>query len=136
LEIEYGSLLRQQKINYAGLANEITQDYTYDDLNRLQAAEEKVSNATTWKQTFQYDRFGNRTFDSNNTTTFTQSNKVTNPTIQTSNNRLTEDQDGGGIDYDYDENGNLKLDAENQRFVFDAENHIKEFFRGKNLLHP
>ncbi len=140
LKIDYGygtptennGGLRQQKINYAGLANEIIQNYTYDDLNRLQAAEEKVSNVTTWEQTFQYDRYGNRTFDANNTTTFSQSNKVTNPTIQTSNNRLTEDQDGGGIDYDYDENGNLILDAENQRFVFDAENHIKSFFRGSN----
>lgn len=131
---ENNSSLRQQKINYAGLPNEIVQDYTYDDLNRLQAAEEKVSNLTMWEQTFSYDRFGNRTFDSNNTTTLSQSatTKVANPTIQTSNNRLTEDQDGGGIDYDYDENGNLILDAENQRFVFDAENHIKEFFRGTN----
>ncbi len=131
---ENNSSLRQQKINYAGLPNEITQDYTYDDLNRLKSAEEKVTGNSnpTWKQTFNYDRYGNRTFDSSNTTTFSQSNKITNPTIQTSDNRLTENQDGGTIDYDYDANGNLTLDAENQRFVFDAENHIKEFFRGAN----
>ncbi len=32
----------------------------------------------------------------------------------------------------FDQWGNLTLDAENQRFVFDAENRMKEFFHGTN----
>ena len=127
--------LRQQKISYTGLANEIVQDYVYDDLNRLQSATETpAGSSVSWQQTFNYDRYGNRTFDANNTDTLSGSSpsKVTNPTIQTSNNRLTENQDGGAIDYDYDANGNLTLDAENKRFVYNAENQIKEFFKGTN----
>lgn len=143
LEYGYGSntenngSLRQQKISYAGLANTITQDYTYDDLNRLKSSAEKIGNNTTleWKQTFNYDRYGNRTFDSNNTTTLDPqvSWKITNPQIQTSDNRLKKDQDNDAVnEYDYDKDGNLTLDAENQRFVYDAENRLKEFFNGGN----
>lgn len=101
--------LRQQKISYAGLPNEIVQDYTYDDLNRLKSAQETSSSVQSWKQTFNYDRFGNRTFDAINTTTLSVNDKVSNPQIETSNNRLKENQDGGGIDYDYDKSGNVTL---------------------------
>ena len=132
---ENNGSLKQQKINYTGLANEINQDYTYDALNRLKSATETpVGSSISWQQTFNYDRYGNRTFDSGNTSTLSQSapTKVTNPTINTADNRITENQDGGAIDYDYDANGNLTLDAENKRFVYDAENHIKQFFKGTN----
>ena len=149
LKLEYGygnntennGSLREQKITVptVGQASGFTavQTYTYDDLNRLQSAEEKVSGTTTWKQTFSIDRYGNRRFNTtnNNTTTLSQSApaKVTNPLINTSDNRFQADQDGdSNIDYDYDENGNLTLDAENKRFVYDAENHQKAFFTGTN----
>ena len=138
IDYDYGSnlqnngSLRQQKVSFNGLANQITQDYTYDDLNRLKSATETVSSATSWKQTFNYDRFGNRTFDAANTTTMINS-KSTNPAIQTADNRIKKDQDNDYVnDYDYDENGNLKLDADNQRYVFDAENRVKEFFKSNN----
>ena len=140
IEYDYGTntqnngSLRQQKVSFNGLANQITQDYTYDDLNRLKSATETVVGTTppSWKQTFNYDRFGNRTFDATNTTTMISS-KATNPTIQTSDNRFKKDQDNDSInDYDYDANGNLKLDADNQRYIFDAENRIKEFFKSNN----
>ena len=86
----------------------------------------------SWKQTFNYDRFGNRTFDAGNTTTIINS-KATNPVTQTADNRIKKDQDNDSInDYDYDANGSLKLDADNQRYVFDAENRIKEFFNSAN----
>ena len=143
LDYDYGTntqnngSLRQQKINYRGLANQITQDYTYDDLNRLKSSIETVTgNANpVWKQTFNYDRYGNRTFDAANTTTLnpTASWKMTNPLINTGDNRLKKDQDGDNLaDYDYDKAGNLTIDAENQRFVFDAENRMKEFFHSSN----
>ncbi len=149
LKLEYGygtntennSSLREQKITVptVGQTGGFTavQTYTYDNLNRLQSAEEKVSGATTWKQTFSIDRYGNRRFNTinNNTTTLSQSSpaKVTNPLINTSDNRFQADQDGdSNIDYDYDKNGNLTLDAENKRFVYDAENHQKSFFLSTN----
>ena len=55
LKIDYGygtnqennGSLRQQTISYYGLSNAIVQDYTYDDLNRLTSAKEKVSGGST-----------------------------------------------------------------------------------------
>jgi hypothetical protein len=46
-----------------------TQSYTYDSLNRIHDAAETISNTQTWKQSFTYDRYGNRNFDEANTTT-------------------------------------------------------------------
>ena len=143
LEYDYGTSLqnngslRQQKISYAGLSSQITQGYTYDNLNRLQSATETAAGTQTptWKQTFDYDRHGNRTFNAGNTTTLSQnvSAKITNPIINTSDNRLKKDQDNDTItDYDYDRSGNLTLDAENRRFVYDAENRQTAFFAATN----
>lgn len=142
LKIDYGygtnlennGSLRQQKVNFTGLSNEIIQNYTYDDLNRLKSATETANSVQSWKQTFNYDRYGNRTFDTTNgNTTTIIGSKATNPQINTSDNRLKKDQDNDSVnDYDYDPNGNLTLDADNQRYVFDAENRIKEFFNSTN----
>ncbi len=135
LEFGYGTAtqnngsMRSQKISFNGLSQAFEQSYAYDDLNRLQSAEEKVSATTTWKQTFQFDRFGNRRFDAANTTNLSQSSptKVTNPLINTSDNRLKKDQDNDSVnDYDYDKNGNLTQDSEGKTFLYDAENHQKE----------
>lgn len=52
LDYDYGTnlqnngSLRQQKINYNRLSNQITQNYTYDDLNRLKSAAETVTGNT------------------------------------------------------------------------------------------
>lgn len=106
------------------------QNYTYDNLNRLKSADEKPSGWTStncssdptkcWKQTFTYDRYGNRNFDENNTTTLTKGcgsspnftvcaadRKVQNPEILASNNRIKGDQDGDSVaDYIFDSSGN------------------------------
>ena len=57
----------------------------------------------TWQQSFSFDRYGNRRFDAANTNTLGQSStKITNPLINTSDNRLKKDQDNEAItDYDY-----------------------------------
>jgi RHS repeat-associated protein len=137
LEFGYGNntqnngSMRSQKISFSGLTQPFEQTYVYDDLNRLQSAIETVNNGTTttWKQTFSYDRFGNRRIDAANTTTIGVSNKVTNPLINTSDNRLKKDQDNDNItDYDYDKTGNLTQDSEGKQFLYDAENHQKEVF--------
>jgi RHS repeat-associated protein len=137
LEFDYGNntqnngSMRSQKISFNGLSQPFEQTYAYDDLNRLQSATETVNKGatTTWKQTFQYDRFGNRRFDAANTTNLSQSSptKVTNPLINTSDNRLKKDQDNDTItDYEYDKTGNLTQDSEGKTFLYDAENHQKE----------
>ncbi|HMM78707.1 MAG TPA: RHS repeat-associated core domain-containing protein [Pyrinomonadaceae bacterium] len=116
--------LREQKISFNGLANPFEQTYTYDDLNRLQVAEEKVSGSTTWKQTFVIDRYGNRRFDAANTTTLGSCTQaVCNPLINTSDNRFS-----SGQGYAYDQNGSVTQDSEGKRFAYDAENHQTKFF--------
>ncbi len=107
------------------------QTYAYDNLNRLQSAAETVSGTQSWKQTFTYDRYGNRTFNTanNNTTTLNQlvGANVSNPQINTSDNRLS-----AGQGYAYDAAGNIAQDATNQRFGYDAENRQTQFFNSAN----
>jgi RHS repeat-associated protein len=110
--------LRQQKISYAGQTAQITQNYTYDMLNRLKSATETVSgNANpTWKQTFNYDIYGNRRFDAVNTTTLPANNGIYNPNIGADNKFLVSEG------YNYDSEGNLTSNPESQLFQYDAEN--------------
>ena len=126
--------LREQKITVPnGSGNTgftATQTYTYDNLNRLASATETVTGVQdpTWKQTFSYDRFGNRRFDANNTNTLGNcAEAVCNPAISTTNNRFS-----SGQGYSYDADGNLIEDAEGKRFGYDAENRQKEFFIASN----
>jgi len=125
--------MREQKITVPTVGNNpgftATQTYTYDDLNRLESATETISSSQTWKQTFSLDRYGNRRFNtsgSNTTTLGSCSEAICNPTISTSNNRLT------SSGYDYDENGALIENAAGERFGYDAENHQTKFFASTN----
>jgi RHS repeat-associated protein len=99
------------------------QSFSYDSLKRLQVATETVNSAQSWKQSFNYDRFGNRTFDAGNTTTIPTgcSTSVCNPTIDSTNNRISASQG-----YLYDANGNVTQSADNGKFVYDADNEIVE----------
>jgi RHS repeat-associated protein len=101
------------------------QSYNYDSLNRLKDATENAtphggSASQSWKQTFTFDRYGNRNFDfSSGNTTFPASTCTTaicDPTISTSNNRIT------SSGWTYDAAGNTLTDASGQTFVYDAEN--------------
>ena len=94
-----------------------TQTYSYDNLNRLKSAEEVVG-TQTWKQTFLFDRYGNRNFDTANTTTLGNCPQPQcNPNIDPSNNRFA-----SGQGYVYDNAGNIITDAQGRSFVYDAEN--------------
>ncbi len=129
-ETQNNGSLREQKINYNGLLGEIKQNYVYDDLNRVQSATETFNNGTqSWKQAFSYDRFGNRRFDAANTSTLGQNTNqnVANPTINTSDNRMS-----SGQGYAYDKSGNLTQDAEGKRYIYDAENHQTSYFNSGN----
>jgi RHS repeat-associated protein len=115
------------------------QTYTYDSLNRIHDATENLTptggtSAQTWKQTFTYDRFGNRNFDEVNTTagaSFPKScgtspnltmcaadKKIYNPDINTAMDNRLNTSDG----YTFDNSGNTTKDAQSRKFTYDAEN--------------
>jgi RHS repeat-associated protein len=107
-----------------------TQTYTYDSLNRLKDAKEMIGTTQTWKQTFLYDRYGNRRFDTTNSNTTTLPANcvvaVCNPTIDPATNKL--------IGYQFDNSGNTKVDANNQTFTYDAENKQVEVKNSSNQI--
>lgn len=104
-----------------GVAHPFIQAYTYDELNRLATAEETKNSSQEWKQTFVYDRYGNRNFATTSGATTTLPSgfdpDIYNPTISTTNNRFS-----SGQGYSYDSSGNTTADAEGRTFVYDAEN--------------
>jgi RHS repeat-associated protein len=125
-----------------GFAFTAQQTYTYDSLNRIKIAEEKISEATSWKQTFLYDRFGNRSFDSANTTTLGScASAICNPTYSivsgsADNNRFALNQ-GSGYTYEYDQDGSITKDALGQKFSYDGEGRENAFFAvGNNTTTP
>ena len=121
-------------------ARTYTQVFTYDALNRLEAAEETAGAVTAWRQVYVYDRFGNRRLEPARTTTpklttpgQTALPAVANPALQTLTNRIAEDQDDDGDkEYAFDEAGNLTCDpqacapaaAPTPFYGFDAENRM------------
>jgi RHS repeat-associated protein len=106
----------RNNVTYNGFT--ATQNYTYDSLNRLKSAVETIPNQTGWKQTFLFDRYGNRTFDTTNGNTTTLANgcpvAICKPTANPQNNKL--------VGTNYDSVGNTSQDANGQTFVYDAEN--------------
>jgi RHS repeat-associated protein len=108
----------------------LNQNYVYDSLNRLKSAEEKdVNNAVVWKQTYVFDRYGNRNWDVSNTTTLPQNfnANISNPAVNVADNRFTT-----GQGYVYDLSGNIIQDAEGRTFAYDAENKQKQVSNANN----
>lgn len=110
--------IERQIITVPGVAS-FTQNYTYDNLNRLDSAKEIKNEANEiWRQGFIYDRFGNRSVDQDpgRTSTALLGNPVN---INQSNNRISS---SGFI---YDTSGNLVQmpDSGNTiNFEYDGEN--------------
>jgi RHS repeat-associated protein len=106
-----------------------TQTYTYDSLNRIKDAKEMIG-TQTWMQTFLYDRYGNRNFDTtaNRTTTIPSgcSVAVCNPSVNPATNKL--------VGYQFDNAGNTKVDANGQTFVYDSENKQVEVRTASNVV--
>ncbi|MDH3492013.1 MAG: hypothetical protein OEM82_00560 [Acidobacteriota bacterium] len=140
LQLKYGyggsannGSLRSQTIAFDGLAQDIAQNYEYDALNRVRLVSESVGSNLNWLESFAYDRYGNRIYEEELTTTISQFDKTSNPSFDPSTNRLIEEQDGDRIpDYVFDGAGNLTRDADNKRFVYNGENQLASFFRGNN----
>ena len=97
----------------------------------MKSAEEISNNGSTWRQTYTFDRYGNRRFDQANTSqpaSFANPS-VSNPTIDTANNRFTT-----GQGYTFDLAGNIITDAEGRSFTYDAENKQKEVKNSSNVI--
>jgi RHS repeat-associated protein len=131
LEYDYGTTdnngnVHSQTITAGGKA--FTQTYTYDSLSRLESAQEPNS-VGAWIQTFKYDRFGNRRFDTgqdaqgHDKTTAELAQQ--NPTISTSTNRVD-----GCV---YDLAGNVTTDLSGNVMAYDAES-LMTSFNGSNGL--
>jgi RHS repeat-associated protein len=109
------------------------QSYGYDQLNRLATAQE--NNGASWKQTFLYDRYGNRrldaTKDAANQDKTTPSMVGPNPVMNATNNRIAPQS---GEFYRYDAAGNLDRDRVNNTFTYDAENRQTKYNNGDPLL--
>lgn len=103
------------------------QNYSYDSLNRLKSATETISGSQTWKQTFLFDRYGNRKFDASQTTTLGNCPvAVCNPDISVNNNRV--------VGHSFDNSGNTTVDGEGKQFFYDAENKQKEVRNAQNQI--
>lgn len=122
LDLGYGTTnnngnLRSQSITIAGSLT-LSQNYVYDDLNRLDTAREvKPVNGTeteTWKQRFTYDQFGNRAFNTDETTDNVEGQQLSFGPI---NNRITT------TGYDYDDAGNVTV-APGGVYRYNAENRL------------
>jgi RHS repeat-associated protein len=119
--------VRGQTITVPGAPWAYTQVYAYDELNRLQSAEETTGSSLNWKQVYFYDRYGNRTLASG--TTYPNSlGDANNPAVSAADNRIT------SPGYAYDTAGNLLCDPAHPcaqtpsfttYFAYDAENHLK-----------
>lgn len=129
VDYEYGELQTNGSVdatkNIGNIAKTTTtipttsfvQTFKYDAINRLTEAVEKTSTTENWKQTFGYDRFGNRTsFSETIGGVATQNTVVNHPTIDAANNRFTT-----GQGYTYDFNGNIVQDAEGRSFTFNGD---------------
>ena len=83
----------KQEIDVPGVDGFSVQWFTYDALNRLQAANEtRHVNSTNqdsdvWKQTYVYDRYGNRTINTNASVTYGVVNNL-GFEVETGTNRL------------------------------------------------
>lgn len=110
--------IARQTLSYQGLSHPFVQTFKYDSLDRLKEAKETTNGSQNWIQTFDYDRYGNRTnFAQTIGTDQLTLNNLTHPSINAATNRFNANQ---GYEYDY--NGNLIQDAQNRKFSFNGDN--------------
>lgn len=116
--------VRSQRVEGGGL--DVTQEYDYDELNRLKTAEEKSGPTSNWRQVYSYDAYGNRTLAAG-TTYPAHLNTMNNSPVSQVTNRLA------SPGYMYDSAGNLLCDPARPcgqlppapYYAYDAENRMK-----------
>ena len=115
-----GNVVSQQI--QVGTSLDLTQTYTYDELNRLKTATETGS-GTGWMQTYQYDRYGNRAVTGADSY-LPMTDQTLTPraltSFNTSSNRLN------GL-VAYDGAGNLTQDWAGRNFKYDGDNRMVDF---------
>lgn len=130
LQLDYGYYsdgnVQSHSITAPGLA--LAQSYQYDDLNRLKVAQESAGTSQTWKQTFIYDRFGNRNFDTEAEHT-TIPTPLVNAVISPANNRIDPSAPGQSL-IDYDTAGNLKREMTGEAYGYDGEGRLTTYNGG------
>ncbi len=126
--IENNGNIKSQTVNSGSVV--FNQSYQYDSLNRITEAKEVSNSVETWKQTFGYDRFGNRTqFSQVIENQQFAINNQTLPQVDIANNRFTT-----GQGYEYDLNGNIIKDTQNRQFTFDGNNKQTEVKNANNQV--
>lgn len=108
----------KQTVTFNGLAHPFVQTFKYDPLYRLTEAKETSNSSQTWKQVFDYDRYGNRlSHDKFIGTSQITLDEETHPDIDEDTNRF-ESTEG----YTFDENGNVIVDTSGRQFTFNGDN--------------
>jgi RHS repeat-associated protein len=128
--------IAKQIVSYQGLAQAYVQSFKYDALDRIIEAKENngtVNGTQNWQQTYNYDRFGNRTqFSQIVGNTTLAINNETLPSVNATTNRFNQNQN-----YIYDKNGNIVQDIVNgqvRNFVFDSDNKQTDVKNASNQL--
>ena len=106
---------------------DLTQSYTYDDLNRLKTASES-GGGTPWSQTYSYDRYGNRAVMGPGD--YLPSQALTPQSLNvfdTATNRLDGMNGMNTVTVAYDGAGNLTRDWSGNSFKYDGENRMVSF---------
>jgi RHS repeat-associated protein len=126
-----GNLLKQQ-IDIPGSDHSTVQWFGYDSLNRLDSANEVDylnvggNPQERWRQSYVYDRFGNRTIDQSSNRTWGNGIPKPNFGVDTNTNRLTVPNGYSG-EMIFDSAGNLTKDTYSAAAVsrlYDAENRM------------
>lgn len=138
--------LKKQQIEVPGSGGFAVQWFAYDSLNRLQAANEiwhNNSNNTDseiWKQTYVYDRYGNRTINTNTSATYGGVNNL-GFDVETGTNRLLGPGETNVAEASrsmrYDAAGNLWKDTYDGSAVtraYDAENRMTSETQANNYV--
>jgi len=122
--------LQKQDVYIPGVGTPFSQFYSYDSLNRLQSVrEDNLNGSANWKQSYVYDRYGNRTVDQNSANTY--GDGIPKPYFQVdanNNNRLIVPSGYSGTMH-YDAAGNLDIDTYSAAAVsrlYDAENRMTQ----------
>jgi YD repeat-containing protein len=103
-----------------------TQEFNYDSLNRISWAREVLSSNEQWRQEFAYDRFGNRTINTNSAATHDTGTDIKAFHVDLTRNQLLPSGQPGSVVMTYDAAGNLTNDnyTGNGSRVYDAENRM------------
>lgn len=91
---------------------------------------DEYTGITSWQQTLEFDRYGNRNFNESLTTTLPKGcvdggtavvceadKRMLNPDLNASDNRMAT-----GQGWSYDAAGNVIADPQGSKFIYDAEN--------------